>query len=133
MIYIGIKKEVEMTIQFIYNAKSGFGNLLLDVAHKMISPKTYACNLCAITHNNFGRKEAFQQFVDELPVPLIFLHKDEHEQSTKQPVRYPLVLFLDENENIIDQISAEEINAFSSFAELKERIYKTIRKLPVML
>ena len=34
---------------FIYNAKSGFINELVDYAHKIISPETYESNLYAIT------------------------------------------------------------------------------------
>ena len=33
----------------IYNAKSGIGNAFIDWAHKIISTKTYDCNLSSIT------------------------------------------------------------------------------------
>ena len=42
-----------MEIQFIYNAKSGLANSIFDLAHKLISPDTYECNLCKITHGAF--------------------------------------------------------------------------------
>ena len=35
---------------FIYNAKSGFVNEMVDFAHKIISPETYECNLHFITY-----------------------------------------------------------------------------------
>ena len=46
-----MSKEIEdKELIFIYNAKSGFINELVDIPHKIISPETYDCNLCAITY-----------------------------------------------------------------------------------
>ena len=39
---------------FVYNADGDVFSLVGDFAHKIFSPKTYNCNLCAITHGNFG-------------------------------------------------------------------------------
>ena len=36
------------TLVFVYNADSGVFNALADAAHKIFSPRTYACNLCAL-------------------------------------------------------------------------------------
>ena len=47
---------------FIYNAKSGIGNAFIDWAHKIISPKTYDCNLCSITYNNLGKEISGKNF-----------------------------------------------------------------------
>ena len=33
---------------FVYNAKSDKLHKYLDFAHKIISPKTYACDLCSL-------------------------------------------------------------------------------------
>ena len=41
------------TLLFVYNAKSGIANVLVDISHKLLSPETYSCNLCVITHNTF--------------------------------------------------------------------------------
>jgi hypothetical protein len=45
------------TLVFVYNANSGFFNGLADLAHKTLSPDTYACH--------------------ELDFDLEFLHRDE--------------------------------------------------------
>ena len=42
---------------FIYNAKSGLVNEMIDFAHKIVSPETYECNLCAISYNTFTKKK----------------------------------------------------------------------------
>jgi hypothetical protein len=41
------------SLLFVYNADSGVFNLVTDIAHKIFSPQTYACQLCCITHGNF--------------------------------------------------------------------------------
>lgn len=62
---------------FVYNADSGLFNALADWAHKIISPQTYACRLCAVTYDNFGMRREWRAFVNQLGVPVEFLHRDE--------------------------------------------------------
>jgi hypothetical protein len=65
------------TLVFVYNAESGIFNTLSDVAHKLLSPQTYACNLCALTHSTFGMRNEWKDFLRSLDAPLEFLHADE--------------------------------------------------------
>lgn len=62
---------------FVYNADSGVFNALADAAHKIFSPQTYACNLCALTHTAVGMRGEWRRFLDGLGRPLEFLHADE--------------------------------------------------------
>jgi hypothetical protein len=62
---------------FVYNAESGFFNTLADAAHKIIAPRTYACNLCALTHTSVRMRGEWRQFLEGLGRPLEFLHADE--------------------------------------------------------
>ena len=61
---------------FVYNAKGGKWNYILDTAHKYASPSTYDCNLCQITHDLKMRKP-WKDYVDRSPHELIFLHLEE--------------------------------------------------------
>ena len=45
---------------FIDNAKSGLVNEMIDFAHKIVSPETYDCNLCAISYGTFTKKKGGQ-------------------------------------------------------------------------
>ena len=65
------------TLVFVYNADSGVFNTLADVAHKIFSPRTYACNLCALTHTSVRMRGEWKQFLEGLGRPLEFLHADE--------------------------------------------------------
>jgi hypothetical protein len=64
------------TLLFVYNADAGRVNALLDLVHKTISPGTYACSLCALTHGVRMRPE-WKAFIKALPVEARFLHRDE--------------------------------------------------------
>src|SRR5215204_5573782 len=77
-------------IVFVYNADSGVFNLVSDIAHKIFSPATYACNLCAVTHSNFGMRAEWKEYLDSLENSLEFLHADEFKgkyklENTKLP------------------------------------------------
>lgn len=71
------RKEEKLKLVFVYNADSGVFNLLSDIAHKMFSPETYSCSLCALTHTNFGMKKEWKNFLESLNAEKEFLHADE--------------------------------------------------------
>jgi hypothetical protein len=51
-----------MNLLFVYNANSGKLNAAFDMAHKAISPSTYKCSLCALTHNPLKEKKEWVDF-----------------------------------------------------------------------
>ncbi|MDX1335126.1 MAG: hypothetical protein R3312_05025, partial [Gammaproteobacteria bacterium] len=67
----------QQKLLFVYNADSGLFNTLGDIGHKIFSPETYSCNLCAISHGYFSEKKEWRQFIESLPVSCEFLHRDE--------------------------------------------------------
>lgn len=62
---------------FVYNADSGLFNTVTDIAHKIFSPHTYACNLCTLTHDTFRVRDEWTAFIAGLGVECEFLHRDE--------------------------------------------------------
>ena len=107
---------------FVYNADSGVFNALADAAHKIFSPRTYACNLCALTHTAVGMRGEWRRFLEGLGRPLEFLHADELE------VRYGVAgvalpaLFVREGEGLSRLAGADAINACGSLDELKRLV-----------
>lgn len=71
------------TLLFIYNANSGTLNGLFDLIHKSISPKTYPCDLCAITYDLKGMLPTWKEYTNKLPYKILFLHKDELKKNTR--------------------------------------------------
>lgn len=71
------EQPAEGTLLFIYAADSGLFNTVADIAHKIFSPQTYPCQLCALTHGNFSVRKEWRAFIESLPVPCLFMHRDE--------------------------------------------------------
>jgi len=67
----------QSALVFVYNADSGLFNTLADMAHKALSPQTYRCQLCALTHGHLGMRREWKAFLEELGLPCEFLHRDE--------------------------------------------------------
>ncbi len=74
-------------IVFIYNAKSGTVNSLIDWAHKIVSPDTYECSLCSITYDNLGKKAEWSTFLRELKIKSTFIYKDQRINDRKLKVK----------------------------------------------
>lgn len=68
---------VTPTLVFVYNADSGLFNALSNAVHKLVSPTTYACNLCALTFSHVGMRRRWRSFTRGLELESEFLHADE--------------------------------------------------------
>jgi hypothetical protein len=80
---------------FVYNADSGLFNTLADIGHKIFSPDTYECALCALTHGYFKEREQWRTFVESLDRECTFLHRDEFlRRHPDQSTRLPAVFLL---------------------------------------
>ena len=113
---------IRSTLVFVYNASSGLANTLLDIGHKIVSPQTYSCNLCALTHSTFSMRDEWKQFVAQLNCPIEFLHRDElDEQYGLRDAPLPAI-FLKTETGLRPWIGQGEINRCQSLAELKQII-----------
>ena len=84
------------TLLFVYNAHSGLGNTILDMGHKIFSPRTYPCKLCDITYGIFTENEVWKTFRSSTDLDLQFYHLDEFEERfPEQNFKYPVVLTLE--------------------------------------
>lgn len=62
---------------FVYNADGGLLHAIGDIAHKILSPATYPCRLCELTHGYFRERAEWRAFVADLGVKCTFLHRSE--------------------------------------------------------
>ncbi|GAA5030173.1 hypothetical protein GCM10011506_19080 [Marivirga lumbricoides] len=105
---------------FVYNANSGAWAGYMDIMHKLLSPQTYECNLCAITHDTFSINKDWAEFKETIPVEMSFLHKDEWEEQYKREDELPAI-FMEEEGNISVWIDVETMNSLD-LKSLKELI-----------
>ena len=68
---------------FVYALDGDLFSEISSYAHKVFSPRTYPCNLCALTNGMLGSKREWTRFIRELGIKTEFLHQDEFNQ------RYP--------------------------------------------
>ncbi|RIJ42388.1 GTPase [Pontibacter oryzae] len=113
-------------LQFIYNAETGFFNKLTDFAHKIISPKTYACSLCALTYGKFTMKEEWAEYIKSLPMEVEFIYKNEWKFA---PVRqeYPLVALQTGTDRVEVLLEASELNELKSLKQLRTKLDEVLQ------
>jgi hypothetical protein len=115
-------RHARPALVFVYNADSGVFNTLADAAHKIFSPQTYACNLCALTHTAIGMRGEWKRFLDGLNSPLEFLHADELKaRYGVEGVPLPAV-FERDGERLEVSVGADSINACRTLDDLKRLI-----------
>src|SRR5690606_27080422 len=106
---------------FIYNANSGKLNSVIDSAHKILSPQTYNCNLCALTFNTFSENRQWRKFRETTNIKMDFLHMDEFKKNYASKFGYkftfPIVL-IESNNELEVFITTDKINELKSVEEL---------------
>lgn len=114
---------------FVYNADSGLRNKIFDSAHKILSPRTYECNLCDITYGVFLEEGSWKRFRKETSIDMEFLHKDEfasrYAPAIGQKIEFPVVMRL-ENNQLDLFLNAKELNELVSAGELIDLIQKRV-------
>jgi hypothetical protein len=118
------KPDTELV--FVYNAGSGMLDRGFDFLHKAISPDTYACNLCRISHGLFTEKKEWRQFVGGLPWPATFFHKDQFHERFPDLAAVPLpAIFMKSANGGIEMLaSADEISRARSVDDLAALLNK---------
>lgn len=113
-------------LQFVYNAETGFFNKLTDFAHKIISPKTYACSLCALTYGKFTMKQEWADYIKSLPMEVEFIYKNEWKFA---PVRqeYPLVALQTGTDRVEVLLEASELNELKSLKQLRTKLDEVLQ------
>ncbi len=109
----------------MYNANKGAGSGLMGSLHKAISPKTYECNLCRLTHGVFAEKKAWRNFRKRSEVEMIFLHKEEYQDKFKSKFEslydLPVILYQD-NYDLSVMVKKEELNQMEEVETLIEKL-----------
>ncbi len=111
-----------MTLLFVYNANSGNLNALFDAGHKLFSPSTHPCSLCALTYDTFTENTVWKTFRKESHLTMEFYHKDEFEVTFPNvKMIYPTVLKL-EGHQLTTVLTDEVLNEISDVETLIEKL-----------
>lgn len=107
-----------MTLIFVYNADTGPWNALIDSVHKIVSPDTYACDLCAITYGPLSMDREWRAWLKTLASPARFFHRDDF-KAVWPDVNVKLPAILIENKGSVEVlVAAEDFSASMTVSEL---------------
>jgi hypothetical protein len=110
-----------MKLIFVYKADSGKLNAALDIAHKLLSPATYKCDLCSLTYGPLSEKTVWREFREQSDDELVFYHQDEFESLYTGRFDYPVILEETDGDLRI-HLSNEEIGRLKTVEELIARL-----------
>ncbi|WP_299212498.1 GTPase [uncultured Dokdonia sp.] len=117
---------------FVYNANSGVVNTWVDIAHKIVSPTTYACDLCGLTHGRFSEKRTWKKFRDTHLIDMEFLYKDQFLKKYKSKwlpkYTFPVILISDA-QGLQPFMIAQDFQEIVSVEMLIQRIERFIKQL----
>jgi hypothetical protein len=117
---------------FVYNADAGFMNGMMDSLHKTISPGTYDCALCAITHGFFSMDKSWRAYLKALPIAAEFFHrKDFLEAYPHAQAQLPAIL-LDRDGALSELIGAEEMRGLSDVNALSAALDNALRAVDIL-
>ena len=113
---------------FVYNADSGLFNTVTDIAHKILSPATYTCDLRALTHGHFKGRKEWVNFLETLDADGEFLHRDEFYAKYDQlDAVLPAVFRMDSGKPIL-WIDSDTLHSCVSLDELTAIVTAGLRR-----
>jgi hypothetical protein len=107
-----------MKLIFVYNANAGLVAGMMDSLHKLVSPRTYACDLCAITYGLTRMNPTWKTWLKAQAFDAVFYHRpDFHAAYPDVAVALPVIL-VDRAAQIETLVSADDFKTTSSVDEL---------------
>lgn len=113
---------ISKKIVFVYNANSGILNMAADYIHKIVSPSTYNCRLCAITYGNTGMRTRWKEFIAELKYQSDFLHIDEFQEKYGEIKDELPCAYIETLGKLELFITADEMNSCENLENLMELV-----------
>ena len=115
-------QDENIQLIFVYNADSGLFNTVTDIAHKIFSPQTYSCGLCALTHSYFSMREEWKSFIESLGVDCQFMHRDEFVKTYRAKNQDWPAVFTQMAGQLKVCLGPDDINKCEDLEELKTMI-----------
>lgn len=109
----GAGRRVKGTLIFVYNADEGVLAALGDAVHKVLSPATYPCSLCAISYGAVRMRPAWATYLRSLPYEKRFHHRPDFSRAYPGCAALPLPAILVDGGNgprvLIDAATLNEV------------------------
>ncbi len=111
---------------FVYAVDSGVLNTAKDVIHKLVSPSTYPCGLCAITYGTVRQVPEWTRFVRSLSIQVEYLHRDHlRRRHPRLACSLPVVLYEDGAPEVL--VASHEIDGCRDASALARLVDERLR------
>jgi hypothetical protein len=116
---------------FVYNADSNPLSLVMDFAHRLLSPSSYECHLCDVTYDHFTMKSDWKDFIARLPRPSRFYLKDKFLKRYPEcrGTPFPAVFVECASSGLRELVTANELNAARTLNEMKKLVSDKVAQL----
>lgn len=115
----------QLDVVFVYNANGDWASRAFDFGHKIVSPKTYRCDLCKLTHGAVFETKPWARFRQQSGINMRFFHKDEFEAQTDQRFTYPVILL--KKGDYEEFVSAETLSQLKDIQQLIALLGESIK------
>jgi hypothetical protein len=106
----------------VYNAEAGIAAGIKDSIHKLLSPDTYPCSLCALTHGTLRMDPAWKAFLARILIDVRVYHRpDFRDRYPDLAIALPAIL-LERGRAAELLIGNEELAGIGSLDALIPRI-----------
>jgi hypothetical protein len=86
------------TLIIAYNAGTSWFERMADHGHKLLSPSTYACNLCLLTHGTFNMDPLWKEALTCWNGDIEFLHRPQFQKRFGKQIQLPTIGMLEGGE-----------------------------------
>ena len=103
----------------VYNADGGIFNMVADGIHKVVSPDTYPCSLCAVSYGLVSMHTPWRKYLKSLPYKVVFHHKDDFAEAYPgHDIALPAILVREAGPMPEVLIGKDELDALEDVNEL---------------
>lgn len=118
----------ETSLIFVYNADSGLVNSMKDIFTRVVRPSAYPCRLCGLTYGAFGMKSKWRKFIDNIGIPVEFLHRDEFlERYDIDQLEFPSI-YLQKGKRVELFISKNAVNSINTLEALMDLVESKVKE-----
>ena len=115
-----------MKLIFVYNAKSGLSNHMMDALHKTFSPSTYDCDLCSLTYGHVAPRKEWKSFLKEIDMTSQFHYKDRFKAAHPELKDAFPAIYLESQNGIQLLVNRDQMNGLKNVSELISLIKNSI-------
>lgn len=118
------------TLIFVYNANGGLFSAMADAAHKLISPATYPCSLCAITYGAVSMRGEWKSYLKRLPHDTRFYHRDDFARDWPDEVAALPAIFVQTGPGALAVLAAkQDLDKVQSVVELMDLLDERLARV----